>query len=126
MCVKINAMGTFVEPEVVSIMDCNYVELATIGGKWAYGYYLDCDPIKERVECSVLNEMFETRENALQAALIQLQHKVLYASSYRQYISEDSTSIVRGNKSISVLVILIAIEDLQRNLVLKVLDEIFP
>lgn len=126
MCVKINAMGVFEEPEVISIMDGNYVTIATIGERWAYGYRLDCAPIKEVVECSVLNEMFECHDNALQAALIQIQHRVLYASSYRQYINEDSPSIERGNQSINVCTILLAIEDLQRKLVLKVLDNIFP
>lgn len=123
---KINAMGTFEEPEVVNITDGNYVELATIGGKWAYGYRIDCVPIKIKVDCSVLNEMFESRDNALQAALIQIQHKVMYASSYRQYVSADSRHFEKGNPAINVPHILIAIEDLQRKLVLKVLDEIFP
>lgn len=119
-------MGTFEEPEVVNITDGNYVELATIGGKWAYGYRVDCAPIKQRVDCSVLNEMFESRENALQAALIQIQHKVLYASSYRQYIVEETSSFERGNQAINVPCILLAIKDLQRKLVLQVLDDIFP
>lgn len=126
MEVKINAMGTFEEPEVVNITDGNYVELASVGGKWAYGYRIDCAPIKQRVNCSVLNEMFESRENALQAALIQIQHKVLYASSYRQYIVEETNSFEKGNQAINVPCILLAIEDLQRKLVLKVLDDIFP
>lgn len=126
MEVKINAMGTFEEPEVVNITDGNYVELASVGGKWAYGYRIDCAPIKQRVDCSVLNEMFESRENALQAALIQIQHKVLYASSYRQYIVEETSSFERGNQAINVPCILLAIEDLQRKLVLQVLDDIFP
>lgn len=123
---KINAMGTFMEPEVVTICDGNYVELASIGGKWAYGYRLDCAPIKQKVDCSVLNEFFESHDNALQAALIQIQHKVMYAASYRQYVAEDSRHFETGNPSINVPSILIAIEDLQRKLVLQVLEEIFP
>lgn len=126
MVPKINAMGTFEEPEVVNITDGNYVELASVGGKWAYGYRVDCEPIKQKVDCSVLNEMFESRENALQAALIQIQHKVMYAASYRQYIAEATRTFEKGNPSINVPSILLAIEDLQRKLVLKVLDEIFP
>lgn len=119
-------MGTFEDPEVIAICDGNYVELATIGGKWAYGYRIDCSPIKQRVECSVLNEMFESHDNALQAALIQIQHKVMYASAYRQYIVEASQSIEKGNQAITVPMILLAIEDLQRKMVLKVLEDIFP
>lgn len=126
MEVKINATGTFEDPEVVTITDGNYVELATIGGKWTYGYRIDCDPIKQKVDCSVLNEMFMSRDNALQAALIQIQHKVLYASSYRQYIAESTHTIERGNPSINVPSILLAIEDLQRKMVLQVLEDIFP
>lgn len=123
---KINAMGTFEEPEVITICDGNYVELASIGGKWAYGYRVDCEPIKQKVDCSVLNQMFESRTNALQAALIQIQHKVMYAASYRQYIAEESKTFEHGNPSINVPSILLAIEDLQRKMVLQVLEDIFP
>lgn len=123
---KINAMGTFEEPEIVTITDGNYVELASVGGKWAYGYRVDCVPIRQKVDCSVLNQMFESRTNALQAALIQIQHKVMYAASYRQYIAEESNTFERGNQAINVPCILLAIEDLQRKLVLQVLDNIFP
>lgn len=126
MTPKINAMGTFEEPEVVTITDGNYVELASIGGKWAYGYRVDCAPIKQKVDCSVLNEMFESHDNALQAALIQIQHKVMYAASYRQYIAAETKHFESGNPSINVPCILLAIEDLQRKLVLKVLEDIFP
>lgn len=122
----IDAKGNFVEPEIVPITDGNYVSVASIGGRWTYGYRIDCAPIKQEVECSVLNEMFESRDNALQAALIQIQHKVMYASSYRQYIAENTPSFEAGNDSINVPTILLAIEDVQRKMVLKVLEDIFP
>lgn len=126
MTPKINAMGTFEEPEIVTITDGNYVELASVGGKWAYGYRVDCEPIRQKVDCSVLNQMFESRNNALQAALIQIQHRVMYAASYRQYIAEESKTFEKGNQAINVPCILLAIEDLQRKMVLQVLEDIFP
>lgn len=123
---KITPSGTFEEPEQIDIIDGNYVLIGHIGQKWMYGYKIDCAPLRQIIECSILNELFESHDNALQAALIQMQHQAQFADVSAQFLPEAGRTFKKGNPSISLTEFLLSIEDLQRKLVLKVLEDIFP
>lgn len=118
--------GTYIDPEIVNICDGNYITLACQGELWTYGYVLDNAIIKCTEQCSRLNSFFETRANALEAALMEVQRKLRWADCTFDVIGDTMQSVKRGNPSINQAMLLTSIEDVHRANVMAVLHEIFP
>lgn len=122
----INADGTFLDPELIEVCEGCAISIAMMHDRWTYGFEIDMQTIKDVEPCSKLNDFFDTRDNAIAAAIIEMSRRAKYANELRLLPFDDGAAPKEGNPEIPLDMFLRALDKVQQDLVLHIEDTIFP